>query len=367
MNKSLFITGATGNLGRELIRLLLQKTDYRLLLLVRPKSPDSHESRIEKILAKMGINGHSKERIRVFSGDVSNDRLGLSERDWNEIVRETDEFYHVAALTNLGAHWQEAEKINLKGTLNVLELTRAAFKEEKLSRYFHFSTAYVAGSLTPTHAFEDTLPTNPVFANAYEETKFLAEKKVRDEAAKGLPVTIFRPSIVVGDSQEGAVTDFNVIYPFLRLFAHGLLKKIPSRLENSFNIVPIDFVVEASLAIAGRNDSLGKTYHLVTENPPTLEMLLQVKNEFGSHFPPVELVSPDEFSIEDLDEQERAIFSSLDPYLGYLGSSLTFDARNTRDALRGTNIPLPKTDLSFLRKIVSYAVKKGYFLSASSF
>lgn len=366
-NKTLFITGATGNLGREFIRLILDQTEHRLLLLARPKASNSHNERIEKMLAKMEINGRSKERIEVFSGDVAQPRLGLGEKDWNRVSGETDEFYHIAALTNLGANWDEAQKINLNGTLHALELARRALEKGRLKRFFYFSTAYVAGSLTPTHALEDLLPQNPKFANAYEETKFLAERKVREEAKQGLPSTIFRPSIVVGDSEGGAVSEFNVIYPFLRLFAHGLLKKVPSRPESFFNIVPIDFVVKASWAIAQQEDSIGKTFHLVSENPPTLKMFLQVKEEYGNYFPPVEVVPPEEFSLEDLDEQEKQIFSSIGPYLGYLGSSLTFDISNTRRALQVTGIPLPQTDLAFLRKIIQYAIEKGYFLQASSF
>ncbi len=364
-SKTLFVTGSTGNLGRELVKRFLERTSDRLLLLVRPSASESHEARVSKLLAKMGTNGNSKSRVEVLAGDVSRPRLGLSEKDWFRVMEETDEIYHAAALTNLGAKWDEAEKINLAGTVHILELAKAAHRQGKLKRYFHFSTAYVAGSLTPLRALEDRLPEAPVFANAYEETKFLAEKKVREAQAEGLPVIIFRPSIVVGDSVRGAVSEFNVIYPFMRIFAHGLLRKLPSRLENSFNIVPIDFVVEASLAIAAQPESLGKTFHLVTENPPTLGMLLQVKEEFGSHFPSVEVVEPDQFEIETLNEQEKMIFSSLDPYLGYLGSTLSFDTMNTRRALKETPVPLPNTDLGFIRKLIGYAMEKGYFLSAA--
>ena len=362
--KTLFMTGATGGIGRELVRLFLERTCDRLILLVRPRVSVSEEERIRKMLDKMGMNGNSKERIRVLAGDVTQPRLGLNPKDWEEAVRETDEIYHIAALTNLGAAWEEAERINLQGTVHALEFAREAHEKGKLRRFCYFSTAYVAGSLTPIHALEDELTENPAFANAYEATKFLAEKKVREELATGLPATIFRPSIVVGDSERGVIAEFNVIYPFMRLFAHGLLKRIPSRAEHSFNIVPIDFVVEASFAIAREPESLGKTFHLVSENPPTLGMLLELKEEYGT-FPPVEIVSPEEFSVEELGPQEKEIFAALDPYLGYLNSSLTFDIQNTREALRPTQIPLPNTDYAFLKKICDYAIEKGYFLKVS--
>jgi len=90
-------------------------------------------------------------------------------------------------------------------------------------------------------------------------------------------------------------------------------------------------------------------------------MLLELKDEYG-HFPPVEVVAPEDFSVEDLEPNEKEIFSSLDPYLGYLGSTLSFDTRNTKEALEKTGISLPQTDRVFLKRIIDYAIEKGYFL-----
>ena len=363
-SKVVLLTGVTGGLGREFLKHLLQKTDDRFFLLVRPRGLESHEKRVEKLLQKMGLNGECLRRLRVLAGDITSPRLGLSPEDWETVVREADEFYHSAALTNLGASQEEAERINLQGTLRCLELAREARGRGKLERFFYFSTAFVAGSLTPIHALEDRLPVAPIFGNAYEATKNQAERRVREEAAAGLPVTIFRPSIVVGDSRRGAVSEFNVIYPFLRLFAHGILRRIPSDPDHSFNIVPIDFVVESSFAIARRADSLGKTYHLVSEKPPTLKMLLEIKEEYEG-FPPVEVVPPEDFSAEELSPEEKGVFQTLEPYLGYLGSKLTFDTQNARTALEGSGISFPRTDRPFLKKLVDYAIERGYFLPAS--
>lgn len=362
--KNLLITGATGGIGQELVRLFLERTPHRLFLCVRPNANISAERRVEKLFVKLGLNGAHRKRIRILVGDITRPQLGLDSQDWKDTLREIDEFYHSAALTKLGADWEEAEAVNVKGTFHALELAREARDKGRLQRFFYFSTAYVAGSLTQIHSLEDELPQGPKFANTYEATKFLAEKRVREELANGLPAAIFRPSIVVGDSKRGAISEFNVIYPFLRLFAHGLLKRLPARLQDSFNIVPIDFVVEASFTLSRQPESLGKTFHLVSENPPTLQMFLELREEYQG-FPPVEVVRPEDFSPEKLSSEERNIFSTLHPYLGYLGSSLTFDSRNTRRALRGTGILFPRTDLAFLRKIVDFAIEKGYFLKSS--
>ena len=209
---------------------------------------------------------------------------------------------------------------------------------------------------------EDELSELPAHANFYESSKYEAEKNVRKAMAAGLPVTIFRPSIVVGNSQTGEVSEFNVIYPFMKLFAHGILKVLPTRLENSFNIVPIDFVIRAAAAISKQPGSLGKTFHLVAKEPPSIGMLLKIKDEEFPGLPPVEVLAPEDFSQENLDSSSQQVFQMLEPYLGYLNDNLTFETSNTETALEGTEIEFPKTDSRFLKILIDYAIDQGYLL-----
>jgi thioester reductase-like protein len=230
----------------------------------------------------------------------------------------------------------------------------------KLDRFYYFSTAFVAGSKHSYRAMEDDLPTHPVHANYYEASKYEAEMCVRDAIRRGLRATIFRPSIVVGNSVNGEVSQFNVIYPFLKLLAHGILKRLPTHPDNSFNIVPIDFVTKAALNIAFQNDAIGKAYHLVTLSPPTVGMLIKLREDKYPNMPQIEIVSPDAFETENLPSDEQVAFNMFEPYLGYLNDHLTFDARNTIEALKGTGIEMPITDYRFLDIIVNYAVERGY-------
>ena len=246
--KTIFLTGATGALGKEILRTLLETTGHELFLLVRPKPPLSHWDRIRKILMPIGLEHHLGTRVHVWAGDVAMPGLGLSDLDRNKIQAEVDEIFHIAALTELNGSKEDCRRVNLGGTEKMLELAQESLMKGHLKRFFYFSTAYVAGSLQTYRSREDHLTEEPAHANFYESSKYEAERKVREAMQSGLPVTIFRPSIVVGDSQTGEVSEFNVIYPFMKLFAHGILKRLPTRLDHSFNIVPIDFVVKASLA-----------------------------------------------------------------------------------------------------------------------
>lgn len=364
--KTLLITGVTGTLGKEFIRELLMTTPHKLYVVIRRKGRFTHWDRARKVLAGTGLEFHLGTRIHALDGDVTQPDLGLQEDDIKTLRREVQEFYHIAALTALNGSKEDCETINIGGVRNALTLAWEFLRGGKMERFFYFSTAYVAGSRQTYCSMEDSLPENPAHANFYESSKYQAEKLVREAMKAGLPATIFRPSIVVGDSRTGEVSEFNVIYPFMKLFAHGILTVLPTRPENSFNIVPIDFVIKASLAIARQKTSLGKVFHLVTQNPPTIGMLLKLKEEEYPSLPKVDVVSPQDFRPERMDSVSQAVFQMLDPYLGYLNDDLTFDARNTEEALKGTGIAMPKTDYDFLKVLLAYAVKAGYLIVDAS-
>ena len=356
----IFMTGATGVLGQDLVKELLRTTNAQIALLARAKNRTSHSDRVKKILTAIGIDSHLGSRVHVIEGDVTHHKFGIKKTDLEYLERECKVFYHIAALTALNGTEKECQQINVGGTEHALELAWDLRKRGKLERFIYFSTAFVAGSVWDHCSKEDGLPAKPVFANYYESSKYKAETKVREAMAKGLPVTIIRPSIVVGHSETGVVSDFNVIYPFIKLFAHGVLSKIPTHRENTFNIVPIDFVIQATCAIVKDPRSINKAFHVVAPKPPSIGMLLRVGEEEYSTVPPIEVIDPKHFLKSKMNAQEQMVFAMLEPYLGYLNGHLTFDMTNTREILRGTGIPMPKTDHAFLKTLVRYAVKVGY-------
>lgn len=361
--KTIFLTGYTGALGKEFARELLQEDRACLILLVRSNRRLKAVERVRKILEGFGEAELLGTRIEVMEGDVTFPRLGLSAKNVARLKKETDEIYHIAALTTLNGSQEDCEKINVGGTEEVLKLAEDFHQGGRLKRFFYFSTAFVAGSLQSYVSKEDELPEKPVFANYYESSKNKAETQVRAAMKRGLPVTIFRPSIVVGHSETGEVSEFNVIYPFFKMFAHGILSVLPTRPENSFNIVPIDFIVRAAARIARQKESIGKTYHLVSKNPPTIKTLLRLKEEEYPNMPPIQVVPPEKFRRESLDQTGQFVYDTLSPYLGYLNEHLSFDTTNADRALEGTGIDFPKTDYDFLKTLCQYAVQAGYILA----
>ena len=363
-HKAILLTGVTGALGQHFIRELLATGNETLFLIIRRKKGLFHKDRGRELLAKYGYEDVLGARIHVLEGDVTRSRLRLENAELDALRAKVTDFYHMAALTSLSAGETECNHVNVNGTENALQLAWDLYVNGALQRFHYFSTAYAVGSRQTYHSYEDSLPENPVFANFYESSKFIAEKKVREQMKAGLPATIFRPSIVVGDSCTGVVSEFNVIYPFLKLFTTGSITLLPAHLGSTVNIVPSDFVVKASVAIARQNDSLGRSYHLVSENPPTIEMMLKLKNEVYPGMPEIKVVNPERFKPSN--GMEKFAYMVIRPYLGYLNERLTFDTKNTHRALDWTDIAFPDTGYNFIKTILAYAVDEGYLKVSSA-
>lgn len=355
------ITGSTGIIGRALINELLSREDGRLFLLIRGRDGLSAENRAARLLSEAGLASHLGRRVQVLPGDVTEPACGLTAEHARELRRRVGVFYHVAAVTELNGGRETCERVNLGGTLEALKLARMLRETGRLERFVYFSTAYCPGSLQHYHSLEDVLPGQPAFANHYEWSKYEAEARVRMAITEGLPATILRPSIVVGHSETGEISAFKGgPYPFMRLFAAGIPKRLVARLESTLNLVPIDFVAKATLAIVGRDDAAGRSFHLVSRTPLTIGMFLELKDRHYPTAPPIELVPPEGVDDRTMGLSERIALEGMKPFLSYLAYTHTFDTRNTEAALRGTRVSFPRTDGDFLDVLTTYAARRGY-------
>jgi thioester reductase-like protein len=252
------LTGFPGFIGRRLVaRLLAAEPDLRIGALVEARMLDAAR------IAASEIDG---ERIEVIAGDIGERRLGLPEDEYERLRAEVRRVFHLAAIYDLAVPLTVAQRVNVDGTGNVLELCAAA---ERLERLAYVSTAYVAGKRTGV-VYEHELVMGQDFKNHYESTKFQAEVWVREYLGR-VPTTILRPAIVVGDSRTGETQKFDGPYYILRVIAEAERsgRAIPNfgRSEAPFNVVPVDFVVEAIAAAAGDDAAAGETLHLVDPEP----------------------------------------------------------------------------------------------------
>jgi thioester reductase-like protein len=261
------MTGFPGFIARRLVRKLLeQDPSTRIVALVEGRMAD---------VAKEAAEAIDAERIELVVGDIGDRRLGLDDGDYARLAGEVDVVHHLAAVYDLSVPLEIAQRVNVDGTGNVLDFCRACRDFRKLE---YVSTAYVAGERKGV-VYEHELSLGQPFKNHYESTKFQAEVWVR-ELADQVPATIYRPAIVVGDSRTGETQKFDGPYYILRSISRSLRMKAPiaqfGRAGAAFNVVPVDFVVDAIAALSGDPAADGETLHLVDPDPLTAAELTRV-------------------------------------------------------------------------------------------
>ncbi len=206
------------------------------------------------------------QRIELLTGDIATRGLGLGAEDWQRLSAEVTHVHHLAAIYNLAVPLELAQRVNVDGTGNVLELCLAA---ERLQRLMYVSTAYVAGMRTGV-VYEHELSLGQRHKNHYESTKFQAELWVQ-QLMDRVPTTILRPAIVVGDSQTGETEKFDGPYFLLRTIAqaHRNRRPVPQfgRARATFNVVPVDYVVAALIALT--DDPGGRRRRRCTSSTPS--------------------------------------------------------------------------------------------------
>ena len=239
------LTGATGLVGGELLpRLLAAAPDSTVHCLVRARDRDELARRAAELIGGAGVPGGWVKRVRVHAGDVRTPGLGLDESSRAALLRDVRSVVHAAATTRFDHELEDARRTNVGGTRHALDFARAAG-----ARFHHVSTAYVEGDRRGG------------FHNSYEASKAEAEALVRDAAGE-LHTTVYRPSIIVGDSQSGRSPHFRVLYDPFKWVIYGKTSLLPCRPEVRIDVVPVDFVCDGLLALGGRAESAGATYWL---------------------------------------------------------------------------------------------------------
>jgi long-chain acyl-CoA synthetase len=292
MNPIILLTGATGFLGTQIARQLLTNGDIRLLALVR--APDSQSALLRLRRAWWDwpeLRDALTERVSVLCGDVSLPNLGLDAATYSRLSREVSHFVHAAADIRLFAPLEELRQVNTVGTRHALALAQAAHADHGLLRFAHISTAYVAGKQRGEIS-ESWLSDRAGFNSPYERSKYEAELLVR-AASDSLPVSVFRPSMIVGDSHTGEVQAFNTLYYPLRLYLTGQMSVAPANPRLRVNLVPVDHVASAVARLLFDPRAAGLTFHLnpSQQDLPTLADIADftrawAQSEMGLRLPP---------------------------------------------------------------------------------
>jgi len=265
--KEILITGFPGFIAGRLVERLASPQS-RFHLLVEPRFKELGESEVRSISTRTGL---PIENFVLYKGDITNSDLGLGKEEVEHLASTVTDVFHLAAIYDLAVDSEPARRVNVQGTANVNDLVA---KLSKLTRYNYISTCYVAGKRTG-RILESELEHSAGFRNHYEETKYLAELSV-EKLKSSLPVTIIRPSVVVGDSRTGETVKYDGIYYLIKylLIAPSMLRFINvGNHDVTLNLIPVDFVVDGIKVISESTDSIGKTLALADPNPMTTAAL----------------------------------------------------------------------------------------------
>jgi thioester reductase-like protein len=349
---TIFFTGFPGFLGSELLPRLLQKSEDVAVCLVQSKYASLAGERVEGLESRYRW---LQRRVRLVEGDITKPRLGF--HDLKAQAADVVEIFHLAAVYDLSVQKDLAHRVNVLGTRHVLDF---AAECPRLRRLQYVSTCYVSGRHAGVFR-ESDLERGQTFHNFYEETKYHAEVDVQQRMRGGLPATIYRPAIVVGDSRTGATQKYDGPYFIIRWILKqpgaALMPVVGDPTAFCVNVVPRDFVVAAIAHLARLEASAGVVYQLADPEPLTVaEMIAAIRHATGRRV--IEVPVPLRLAKAAIDwvpfvERVMQIPSSAVDYFVHPGH---YTCENTVRDLAGSGVAVPPFS-SYVGKLVSFVRK----------
>ena len=342
-----FVTGATGFIGKRLVKKLLARKGTTVHFLIRKESA----GKVEALREYWGV---SAARVVPVHGDLTAKKLGVSADDVKKLKGQIDHFYHLAAVYDLSADEESQIAVNVDGTRNTVEFAKAID-----AGHFHHVSSIAAAGLYEGVFREDMFEEAENYEHPYFMTKHESEKIVRKECK--VPWTVFRPAMVVGDSTTGEMDKIDGPYYFFKLIQR-MRQLLPPWMPavglegGRINIVPVDFVVDALDVISHKTSIAKKCFHLVDPVGYRVGDVLDIFSR-AAHAPKMNLfinaallgfiprsVKKSLMALAPVRRVRNAIMADLglpEDMLTFVNYPTRFDCRETLAALKGSGVECP--------------------------
>ena len=353
MTTGYFITGASGFIGKRLVKTILARPDTVVYFLSRTSGAKGEKQRAA-LLEYWGVDD---KRAITVAGDLTQPELGVAAADRKKLAGKIAHFAHLAAIYDLKASAEEQQAGNIDGTRNAVQFANAI----KAGRFHHVSSIAAAGLYEGVWR-EDMFDEAENLEHAYFATKHESEAIARKECV--MPWRVYRPGLVVGDSSTGEMDKIDGPYYFFKLI-QKMRKILPPWMPSigleggRINIVPVDFVVAAMDHIMHMEKGDGRAFHLTDPNPHRVGDVLNIFCK-AAHAPRMEMrinaalfgfiprgIKKSVMSLTPARRIRNALMKDLglpDEIMQFVNYPTRFDSRETERALKGTGIACPNLE-----------------------
>lgn len=357
--KNVFITGSTGFLGRYILKYVLEDKYAAPVVLARKSKGESAEDRIKNVLRYLyddTLEYKDKlKRIKVIEGEIDVENFGLGIKTLKSLVKEIDEIYHSAAIAEFRVPLDKIRKTNVDGARRVFDFAMMCKSEGRLSRLNHISTTYLAGTTNGVF-YETNLDIGQGFNNTYEQSKYEAELLLPGYRKAGLPVAIFRPAVLTGDSVTGKTSNFKMLYQPLHFFAHELFDAVPANRIAEENLIPVDIAAKEICLIANEKDSVNETFHIANPACVTAGHFVDVASDYFGFRKPA-FVPVERFDMDTLTPVQKIL---IEPFIPYFNHNPSFDLAHTTKMLDRHGFICPVVDDRLLIRLFEFCAESGF-------
>ncbi|MFZ2527829.1 MAG: amino acid adenylation domain-containing protein [Rhodococcus sp. (in: high G+C Gram-positive bacteria)] len=369
--RRVLLTGATGFLGRYLLRDLLAHSGMRVWCLVRTSSEAEGLDRIEAGLRAFGLwREYYRGRIVVVPGDLGQPRFGLSDTEFDDLARSVDVVVHNGARVNHIEPYSRMRAANVSGTE---EVPRLAVTGTVKPVHFVSTGSVLTDTALPASADgtprligeDDRLPSERVMDSGYVRSKWVAEELVAVARRRGIPVSIYRPGLISGDTVSGAAGTDDAFWNVVR--AMVALRMVPASAVGSVALAPVTYVASALVALALDPSTVGGNFHLVNRRRVAADDLVARLRAHGFELRPVSdevfaatLIETSQTLTERGDDRLTRAMLVAGEFAQGLSEAEDFDDGNARRALADGGIECPVVDDEVLAWYVTYFAHIGF-------